>query len=135
MAFGLPDYHKTIGSSAEPAYSSTANQSIVTVNIAGTVATGTTGTVDISAPSTGKEQVFRDLIMSANEDGHIHQVFLTRISDGFVGAISQFIQRVSLRVSGFFISGTEQARLSITNNSAVTITISGYLTWLDRLLE
>lgn len=125
MVSGHPDYQT-------PAGIAVGGSAIDSFSFSGAIASAATGTVDVGVVSTGKEKFYQALAITVPDDSSIHTVKLTRIGDGFLWWIQDFITAGNFVVPGFRFSAGQEVRISITNNGASTLTFSGAIFSTER---
>ena len=118
MVKGHPDYQTQEGTAV-------GGSSVDSYSFSGSIASGVTGVVDIPVVPTDEQHFYQNLVLSCPDDTAIHEVTLLRISDAFVWWTQDFILGGNWNIPGFAFPAAQQLRISITNNSGVTLDFTG----------
>jgi len=125
MASGFPDWHTWAGRTV-------GGESVNAFTFTGDIAAGATGTIDVGQVSTGKQKFYQALVVATPDDTAIHVIKLTIIVDGSLRWIQNFITSGNYEIPGFNVNAGDEVRISITNNSAVTLDFSGSIFSTER---
>ncbi|GAH80173.1 unnamed protein product [marine sediment metagenome] len=118
MAIGHPDYQTMTGRGV-------GGESIDSYSFSGPITAGDTGTIDVGATAVGEEVFYQAFVIEVPDDSFIHDVTLSRISDGYIFWRQSFITGGSWEIPGFVFPVGEEARISVTNNGDADLTFSG----------
>ncbi len=131
MARGSPDYQNRQAETALPLANTSAGQSIEVYSFTGSITAGASGSVDVTAPSTGYEQVYPALVVSCEDDEAIHEVRLTRIPSGWVMFLHYFTLNLVVQIPSAKALAADSGRVTMYNNHADDKIFKGVIYYIN----
>jgi len=125
MATGHPDWQTWTGRSG-------GGESMISHSFQGEVAALSTGTMDLTVVGENQENLYQCISISSGEDGYIHAVQLTRISDSWLFFYIDFINSGIFDFPGQIIKAGEQVRVTVYNYAPTAITFIGTVNYTIR---
>ena len=133
MAFGGPDWETRIAKIALPVRNTNASQSISAVSFGGSIGAGVTGSIDVSSPGAGLEEIFDSLVISVDVGTARHFVDIIKISDSALLFQAYWENILIVELETTDIPNGQQARMRIINNDSVTRDFQGMINYLEVL--
>lgn len=132
MARGTPDWTERVGEQVIPAQDTSANQDVNIISILGNVTAGATSTFSFSIVDTGQEHLYKNLIVSCEDDSAIQRIRVFRSDEGTIRSSGYFILNMALPFDNWIIGAGDRLKADVKNNAAGTVSFRITATRIER---